>query len=468
MRSLIQKSVIVLFTTIMVGQASAQTGKDFWFGAPDISVGHTDRPIYLRLTALDSNAVITVEQPANPLFPIMSITLLANTSQSIDLTPYIDQVENTVYNTVLNKGIHISSSHDITAYYEVQGRKTQNGVNKIYNADIFSLKGDNANGTYFMIPSQTYWDNAWPNYNPDPYHGFIVVAKENNTLVTITPKQAIVGHAANVPFTITMNAGQTYVARATSPSAAMHLHGSIVTSTKDITITLYDDSGGNGEYGGCKDLMGDQLIPVDRLGTEYIVVNGFLDGGQGNKRDKVFIMAVEDGTTLAINGGGAPGTLNKGDVYVHDFNGNQASIYINTNNPVYVWHISGFGCEVGGAIIPAIVCTGSKEVTFTRPDNDAFFFIVFIRDGYQGNFLVNGANNVLVAGDFTPVPGTGGTWVAARKDVSNFLPVGQAILVENNTSKFHLGIIHGGTTTGCMYGYFSDFGMAETEPIWHY
>ena len=55
---------------------------------------------------------------------------------------------------------------------------------------------------------------------------------------------------------------------------------------------------------GCTDLMGDQIVPTDLLGTEYIAIRGFLNGD-----DRVYVVATEDNTLVSI-GGTSIGVLN--------------------------------------------------------------------------------------------------------------------------------------------------------------
>src|SRR5205807_1294310 len=110
-----------------------------------------------------------------------------------------------------------------------------------------------------------------PGYTPTPYNAFDIVATQNGTVVTITPAQNVVGHAAGVPYTVSLNKGQTYSATATSTLAANHLVGSRVTSNLPIAITEKDDLLGFtslGVYGA--DLIGDQIVPTNICGTEYI------------------------------------------------------------------------------------------------------------------------------------------------------------------------------------------------------
>ena len=121
---------------------------------------------------------------------------------------------------MLNKGIKISSTSLIQAYYEV------NPSNNL-NPDIYALKGANALGTAFYVPFQNYLNNG---YTQSPA-GFDIVATEDNTTIEITPRKPIVGHPQNVTFTITLDAGETWSGRATSTSASQHPFGTCLLYT---------------------------------------------------------------------------------------------------------------------------------------------------------------------------------------------------------------------------------------------
>jgi gliding motility-associated-like protein len=433
----LKRFFFVLVFLVVCSSSFAQLDTAFWFVAPEVTQQHGDRPIVLRFASLNNPAVITVTQPANPAFPTQTINLAANSAQTLDLTPWIDIVENKPANTVLNYGFKINSSASITAYYEVNPSCN-------CNPDIFPLKGKNAIGTSFMTPFQTYLNNA--SYARSAFN---IVATQNNTTVTIFPTQNIVGHAANVPFTITLNKGQTYCAEAVSTSSALHLGGSVVLADKPVAVTLSDDTASGAPYGGCADLMGDQLIPASVIGQEYIAIKGYLNGP-----DKVYVLAVSNGTQVSVDGAPVT-TINAGQTYEHTLSNPAA--YFQASLPVYVLHMSGFGCEVAEAILPPIVCTGSNVVAFVRSTNEFIAVNLLVPTGGENSFLFNGAAGIINGASFNVVPGTGGSWKYAQINASTWLGAGQAGRIENANTKFHMGLIHGGASSGCRYGYFSDF-----------
>ena len=446
------KQGLTAFLLILCLWCNAQTDTLFWFAAPEVSI-HTanfDRPIIVRLTTSSQAAIVTISQPAGGGMPNQVVNIPANSTQSVDLTTWIDIIENKPPNTVLNYGLKIQSTAPVTAYYEVVSAQCQ------CNPEIFVLKGQSALGADFWIPSQNYLDNN-TGYTPVPYSAFDIVATQNNTTVNITPSNNTVGHAAGVPFTVTLNEGQTFSNTAASTLAAQHLQGSRVISDKPIAITIKDDLLLGSPFGGCSDLGGDQIVPVGLLGTEYIAMKGFLN----NPGDQLFITAIQNGTTISQNGA-AVTTINAGQTYQLAIGG--PSTYIQTSAPVYILQLSGFGCEIGIDILPPIICTGSFDVSFTRSTSEDLFINVLVQNGSQGNFLVNGSNTVLTAGMFAAVPGTGGQWLAAQLSLPvGSYPQGTSINVSNSSSLFHLGLIHGGPGSGTRFGYFSNFARIDVN-----
>ena len=354
----------------------------FWFVAPETTSGHGDRPVVFRFASMDEPAEITISQPANPGFPIQNLNLAANASQTLNLNPWINIVENQPSNTVLNFGFKNTSTAPITAYYETNPTCQ-------CNPDIMALKGKNSLGTSFIVSGQTFFDNG--SYTPRADAKFDIVATEDNTTVTIIPSNNIFGHAAGVPFTITLNSGQTFSGVSVSLLAAFKVVGTIITSDKPIAITYSDDSVA---FNQCRDVLADQLIPTSIIGTEYIAVRGFLQG-----LDRVFVTAATANTEVFINNNPVPvATLNVGQTYMLELSAQSA--YIVTSEPAYVFHVSGFGCEVGGAVLPPIVCTGSFLVPFIRSTNEFFGLTLLVKAGGEGDFLIDGQAGIINAASF--------------------------------------------------------------------
>jgi gliding motility-associated-like protein len=439
---LLKKLVVGFFFLVSFNSAKAQTDTLFWFAAPDLQQAHADRPIFLRVSTTDNPALITVTQPANPAFPTLSFFVAANSTQSYDLTPYIIQIENAATNGVSNKGLLVKSDRPITCYYDIAN--TGNG-------DMYALKGENALGIKFTVPFQMDLD-TWRR-NDGPYLcEFIILATENNTTIEITPTRNLVGNPAGSTFTIRLNRGETYVCTASSDLSTGKPGGTLVKSNKPIAITTKDDSISiPGQF--CGDTAGDQLIPDRLAGTEFVLLKGYFNISP----DLYYVFATEDGTTIQTSDGRTQ-TFNAGDFFSGKLS--LESVYITSNKPVQVFQISGFGCEIGGAVIPSLKCTGSTQVTAVRATAGTEQFYVNVLSTFDiiNDFTINGSNALIGPNSFSQVPGTNGKWGYVRITIpSSVVASGQSIIIKNNSGKFHVGIIQGGPSSTARFGYFSDF-----------
>jgi hypothetical protein len=249
------RSLLLLFTFLSATSSLlAQSDTEFWFAAPELGQVHGDRPIFLRLSAGTIPATVTISMPANPSFWPSTVQVPANSSVSVDLTPYISLIENIPGNLPQQKGLRITSNARITCYYDIAN---------LFNGDLFALKGSNALGTKFTIPFQMVFVNRQPinQFTTD----FIILATEDNTIISVASTVNLSGQSSR-NFTITLQKGQTYVCSMFSSVASDKPGGTIVTSTKPIAITTKDDSI---YYPGfnCQDTAGDQLIPDRLAGT---------------------------------------------------------------------------------------------------------------------------------------------------------------------------------------------------------
>lgn len=431
-----------------------QQDTEFWFAVPEVTAEHADRPVYLRLSSFSTSSDVTISLPANPIFNPIQVHIPGNSTVSVDLSNFLPYIENTPANKVLPKGLYIHSSQNITGYYEVLGTAAQGYV----NTDIYSLKGYYALGTYFLTSFQNYWSNESPYLNND-WSSINIIATENNTSVTITPTTDLVGHKAGIPFTVTLNKGETYCGRATSKSAAAHPAGTRITSDKPIAVTDSDDSVQDKQS---YDLIGDQIIPADYTGTSYIFVNT----GTSNQ-ERGFITAIEDGTEVYLAGSAVPAsTLNLGQTFNFPLDTNGA-IAVTASKNVYAFQVAG-GNELAGAILPQTSCSGSKEIRFTRSTSEDFGITLIVGKGGENTFLFDGNPSIITASNFSTVPGTGGAFLYARIILDNTLvPAGSAHTLTNSANRFHMGIFNGTPSPKgeCFsFGYFSSFGKLELGP----
>lgn len=441
----IKYTVAITILLFLALKCYAQTDSIFWFAAPEVSnVGSAntdDRPILVKIATFNKSANVKISQPANSSFTPISVSVSANSVYTFNLTSYITSIENTPGDKVQNFGLLIESSTPVTAYYEV-------ATSCDCNSEIYNLKGRNALGRDFFIPSQTTYNNALRAAFSaiPPYSSFNIVATQDSTKVIINPTQDIVGHTAGTAFTIKLNKGQSYAAIAKSQYASGHLEGSRVISNKPIAITISDDLL---EINPHADLAGDQIVPVDVLGKEYVVVKGMAT------TEYTYVTATKDNTQVYYDGT-LTTTLKKGDTYSKQLT--SGSTYITSNNPIYVLHLSGVDQEISEALVPPANCVGSQKVNFVRTSSEPFGLVIFTEKGNESHFTLNGSSTAISSSSFSNVPGTSGAWVYASLSslTTSTVPVGYNS-ISNSNGLFHLGTINGQNDYAAEYGYFSNY-----------
>lgn len=434
-----KKKIFLFLFLIIFCQVKSQIDTSFWFVAPDISQGLGDRPIYLYINTYNQPSVVTLKIPANLSFIPIVKTIPANSIDSINLTPFISSLENDVANTILNKGLYLSATQKVSILYS---------INSNFNKEFFSLKGIKALGTDFYVPMQEFW-NQTPATSPKSFSSFEIVASKNSTTVLITPKANIIGHLANVTFTILLQRGQTFSCQDTARSASTSLAGSIISSNQPIAVSI--QSSGLNQI-GCRSSVGDQITSSNFIGLDYII-----NKGSGNS-DKVFILATQNGTQLTINDGISTLTpfLNFSQNYVYSVVNSIA--YIKSNKPVYVFHVSGYGCRLSGAQVPAFYCAGTFSTSFTRTSTDSLALNLFTRSGFEGNFSLNGNPLLIPSTSFTSVPGSSGLIKTSKLYFNtSTIPVGSHNIITNSGDIFGLGVLNGSNASGSAYAYVSDF-----------
>ncbi len=467
----------------------AQVDTEFWFVVPELSHrGNTGgTPGRLRIATLELEATVTISMPANPYHPTLNptgfqdivIDIPANSASEVDLSHLLDNAANPNRNLLENKpltpngindfGLYITSTNMINVYWE---------VNYDYGSDLWTLKGSNGLGTLFYTPFQTVYNNR--SLTPRAYSAIDIVATQDNTQVTITlPAGKGASYGSNVTsifpggtHVLTLNRGETFslYPRNYSILGADRLAGTRIESTEPIAVCVKDDALNTGSQG--QPVIGDQIVPVDIIGDNYIVPDI-------KNPNHIYVVATEDNTNIYVtDSDGIPigptpyTTLNRGgQALVVVPNGSKyarITSRINPGDPVkpfYVYQLALSNQTRGGALVPAIGCTGNTQLAFTRArqGENIFYFFLITERGNEDKFLIDGVPEptIIDPGAFTEIQGSDG-WVALLTTSinANVLPIGQH-LVENTGGIFHLAIINGfpgAGQGGLYYGYYSDFG----------
>ncbi len=176
------------------------------------------------------------------------------------------------------KGIHVVSNNSIA----IDG----------FHDYVFESEG------FLGLPTEVLGtDYLLLSYNSS-YHDseFGIVATADNTTVTIIPAQSSGIRTAGVPYTVSLNQGQTYQMQDLTSSA--DFTGTAVQSDKPIAVFTGSVCGNvPTSYSWCNYFL-EEMIPTNLWGTTF----GTVPLATRADGDKVRVLASQDGTSVLING----------------------------------------------------------------------------------------------------------------------------------------------------------------------
>ncbi len=441
------KHLLILLLAFSVSFSSkSQVDTSFWFVAPDISLPLGQFPIVFHFQTYSQPSIVSIRQPAfsSSLAINNTVSIPANSIFTLDVTPKLTTVESAPENTVNPYGIYISSKENISVYYTI-------GDQAHTNKEMISLKGKRALGTDFYIPIPNTLTSTTFSQSST---GFDVVATQTGvTTVLITPKASCIGRIKNITFAKSLLQGETFSVKDNNAVNPSELAGSIISSDKPVAVTvrgtvrtsLSDTSN-----------YTDQLVPSDKLGKDYVVLKG------NSTVDVAYILAPVNATgfTITSNSNSSSWLINSTEMYT--VNISDPITYIKSDKPVYVFHVSGYGRKLSGALLAPVYCAGSYSMAFTRLSSDSLNLNICTRNGFQSSFTLtsNSSNVAISASSFSPVPGSGGSLVAGRIYLpTSSVAVGSYNELINSADIFGLSVHNGGYRTGSAYAQASDFGI---------
>jgi IgGFc binding protein/Bacterial Ig domain/Immunoglobulin I-set domain/Immunoglobulin domain/Calx-beta domain len=255
---------------------NVSTGTDFWV---QFYRTHGPADISLRISGEEATTG-SVSIPGLAFNQAFSVT--PGTVTTINLPAEVVLID---YDSVQNKGIHVTSQKPISVY----GMIYQQFASEAFLAYPTSMLGNN------------YRVMAWPGLMPEFAQftsQFAVLATVNNTTVWIAPSATadIDQRPGTTPFPVTLQQGQMYQLR--SAGAFGDVTGTLLTSDKPFVVV-----GGtrcarvpNQNVGYCNHLVEEQL-PVPNWGKQALGIP--LASREG---DTYRILAASDNTVVKING----------------------------------------------------------------------------------------------------------------------------------------------------------------------
>lgn len=219
--------------------------------------------------------------------------------------------EVTAVDSITNQGIHVIANAEVTVY----------GLNRLqFSTDAYLGLPTDVLGT-------DYINLGYSNTNVLNATQFGIVGTQAGTVVTITPTAQAGARPAGVPYTITLNQGQTYQLRSTATAPA-DLSGTLITSTAPIAVFGGHQCANIPAGAVACDHIVEQLPPTTTWGRAFVT----MPLASRTAGDTFRVLASTNGTVVTLNGANVA-TLNRGQFHERIIT---VPSRITTNNPVLV------------------------------------------------------------------------------------------------------------------------------------
>jgi hypothetical protein len=346
------RCLLLLLSVSLTTSVFAQTsyGKDFWLMFNDNSLGGSPTLSLFITSNVNTSGVVEIAGLAYT----QAFTVTANTVTTVILPNTVAILSSDV---IENKAIHITSVADVVVY----------GLNRrAFTTDAFLGIPTNALGLEHLIMS-------YVNLSSTVGGQLGVVASEDNTNITITPKVNVTGHLANIPYTITLNRNQAYQVK--SVNNGDDLTGTVVIGDKPISVFGSHLCANVPINVGYCDHLVEQLPATTTWGKNFIT--GALLSRTGG--DIFRVLAATSGTVVRLNGVMIT-TLNRGEFRDLDLPSNSYNV-ITTSEPSLVAQFSK-GSDADGV-------TSDPFMTLVPPNEQYFGSTIFSTPatGFANNFV---------------------------------------------------------------------------------
>jgi hypothetical protein len=335
------KKLIIIIISIALSPnfifAQTNEGNLFYFGFME----HRDQNQNTKVVMITSkkNTSGTVSIPNRNWS--QAYTVLANDVTIITLPNFTENLGSESKNNV---GIKLTSQDKVSVYiHQYFGFRSEASL---------VLPFESIGNEYFTI----CYDGILQNNTEYPTE-FLIVAAENETNVTITPK---VTTAKNKPggksFTIQLNEGQSYQVQ--GRDYTYDLTGSHIIADKKISVFSGNVWTAIPVDCGARDNLLEQMYPVSTWGKTFVAAPNY-----GVTSETFRMIASEDGTSVKLSGAkNETVNLNRGQFY--EFITNGKGTFIESNKPLQIAQfIMSQNCNGYGLGDPAMLLLNTVQQT---------------------------------------------------------------------------------------------------------
>lgn len=373
---------IVLSFIATVAHAQSTMGSDFWTSFMPNSSSEAEE---LNLIATGARACSgTVTNPNTNWSTNFTVTPGNVTTINI---PKTQGYNHNSSESPVNIGLHITTTDSISLYASN------------FRPASFDVTG--------ILPTPSLGDEyliqAFPYSSTDRCAELSIIAVENNTVVDINLScSSIGGHTANVPFSVTLNAGQCYqiLTNVNQELSGTHIQAQ---GRKKIAVLAGARSANvpSGTYTYADHLV-EQMMPVTTWGNHFVVTQSML-----RNNDVIRVTSLSDNCQICKNGT-VIATINAGQTHQFEITSAETSCYLETTQPAAVFLY--LTCQSYGGTNgdPSMVIINPieqqiEEITFStfNSGNSSYHFVNIVTDTDKvSGMTLDGAN---IASQFTPV-----------------------------------------------------------------
>lgn len=342
---------LICCASFLANAQFSNKGTEFWVGY----MAHRDASagLYLYITS-DSNTSGTVSIPGQNWSSNFTVT--ANSMTLVAVPPSLAHV--TCTGCITDQGIKVVADKPVVVYSHI----------------YYNMRSDATLVLPVNTTGQEYYCMAYEQLTSSDRTEFIIVANKDNTIINITPSVDLRSNtngkiAAKQTYTITLNEGQVYQAKAYNGNPSDDITGTYIqvidTGATASCKTVSVFSGSSWTSLGCSgsaDNLYEQMYPVQSWGTRFATVP--LRGVSG---DNLRFLAANNNTSVIIfNATGAPTTfnLNKGAYY--DLKNVAEAKFVIADKPIMVAQYSKTQGCAGGMSDPSMTIISPVEQTLTN------------------------------------------------------------------------------------------------------